>query len=46
MTPIWLASQLSPITTTEGVSVLPTHTFKDHPAIDVLFVPGGARRMA
>jgi cyclohexyl-isocyanide hydratase len=42
MTPIWLAPQIGPIATTEGVSVLPTHTFGDHPPIDLLFVPGGA----
>jgi cyclohexyl-isocyanide hydratase len=40
-TPIWLAARECPVETTEGVTVLPTHTFKDHPPIDILFVPGG-----
>ncbi len=41
MTPIWLAANKSVVETTEGVSVLPGHTFRDHPHIDILFVPGG-----
>ena len=41
LTPVWLAAQNGPIETTEGVSVLPTHTFNNHPKLDVLFVPGG-----
>ena len=40
-TPIWLAPTLSPILTSEGLSVVPSHTFDKHPPIDILFVPGG-----
>jgi cyclohexyl-isocyanide hydratase len=29
------------VETTDGVSVLPTHTFDDHPPLDVVCVPGG-----
>jgi cyclohexyl-isocyanide hydratase len=41
MVPVWLAARRGPGETTEGVSVLPTHTFDNHPHIDVIFVPGG-----
>jgi hypothetical protein len=36
--------QIEPVLTTEGVSVQPTHTFDQHPSIDVLFVPGGGSK--
>jgi len=39
--PTWLAAQMAPVTTTEGVSVMPNRTFAGAPMIDVLFVPGG-----
>ena len=38
---VWLAQRIESVLTTEGVCVLPTHTFDYHPPIDVLFVPGG-----
>ncbi len=40
--PVWLAKNLDPVPTSEGVTVNPQHTFDDHPDIDILFVPGGA----
>lgn len=41
-TPLWLADKKRPITTSEGMTVVPQYGFKDNfPAIDVLFVPGG-----
>lgn len=42
----WLAPTLDPVSTTEGVQVLPTHTFEEHPALDILFVPGGGASVA
>src|SRR4051812_37427409 len=39
--PVWLARDLGPVLTTEGVSVVPNYSFDYHPALDVLFVPGG-----
>jgi transcriptional regulator GlxA family with amidase domain len=42
MTPVWLAAHSNPVETTEGVSVLPTHAFADHPPINILFMPGGS----
>ena len=39
--PILIGKSLAPVMTTEGVSVVPSHTFVSHPRIDVLFVPGG-----
>ena len=38
---LWLRPRIESVLTTEGVYVLPTHTFDQHPPIDVLFVPGG-----
>lgn len=37
----WIAQELQPLPTTEGVSVMPTVTIDKAPALDVLFVPGG-----
>ena len=39
--PVWLAPTIAPVVTTEGVAVVPTHTFESHPALEILFVPGG-----
>lgn len=39
--PVWIAADLSPIATTEGVSVMPNATFGDHPPLSIVFVPGG-----
>jgi len=39
--PIWLAPELIPIMTTEGVAVTPGETFESAPEIDLLFIPGG-----
>lgn len=39
--PVWIAADLAPIPTTEGVSVMPNATFGDIREVDVLFVPGG-----
>jgi cyclohexyl-isocyanide hydratase len=38
---VWLAADLDPIPTTEGVSVMPNATFDDHQPLSILFVPGG-----
>jgi cyclohexyl-isocyanide hydratase len=43
---VWLAPTRDPITTTEGVEVLPGATFDDCGAIDILFVPGGGDAVA
>ena len=40
-TPVWIAATKELVTTTENVQVQPGFTFDDHPAIDLLFVPGG-----
>ncbi len=40
---VWLRPRIESVLTTENVCVLPTHTFDNHPPIDVLFVPGGGR---
>ena len=39
---IWLAEDLTPVATIEGVTVNAGYTFDEHPPIDVLFVPGGS----
>lgn len=39
--PIWLAKDMNPVMTSEGMTVNPQYTFSKHPQIDVLFVPGG-----
>jgi cyclohexyl-isocyanide hydratase len=39
--PFWLAADLAPIATTEGIQVLPNFSFDSHPDIDLMFVPGG-----
>ena len=40
--PIWLAAEKKPIKTSEGTFVYPQYSFSErHPAIDILFVPGG-----
>jgi cyclohexyl-isocyanide hydratase len=39
--PIWIAADLAPIPTTEGVTVNPNATFDDHPPLSIVFVPGG-----
>lgn len=39
---LWLAASRDPVITTENVSVLPAHTFDDHPPLDIVFVPGGS----
>lgn len=36
-----LAASLEPIETEKGLTILPTCSFNDCPAVDVLFVPGG-----
>jgi cyclohexyl-isocyanide hydratase len=42
VTPIWLAATSDPVTTTEGVQVVPGGTFDDPGGeIDIVFVPGG-----
>lgn len=47
---LWLAATLDPITTTEGVRVLPQKTFADvlaeQQGFDILFVPGGGDDVA
>lgn len=40
-TPVWIAADMSPIQTTEGVSVNPNFTFENHPPLSIVFVPGG-----
>lgn len=40
--PIWLAADLTPVATSEGVTVNAGYTFDEHPPIDLLFVPGGS----
>lgn len=39
--PVWIAANRDPVPTTEGVSVMPNATFDDHPALQMVFVPGG-----
>ncbi|MEM7257435.1 MAG: LamG-like jellyroll fold domain-containing protein, partial [Pseudomonadota bacterium] len=39
---VWLAECMSPVVTSEGVSVLPHATFDDARKIDILFMPGGS----
>lgn len=39
--PVWIAKDRTPITTSEGVSVMPRYTFEDCPELFMLFVPGG-----
>ncbi len=48
LTPIWAAPTLDPVTTTEGVQVLPSRTFESLAAepIEILFVPGGGSAVA
>lgn len=36
-----VAETLEPVRCAKGMRVLPDHTFDDHPAIDVVLVPGG-----
>lgn len=47
-TPVWAAPTRDPITTSEGVQVVPGATFKDVLAqpLTVLFVPGGGNEVA
>lgn len=40
-TPVWIAASTDPISTTEGVQVLPGYSFAEHPALSMIFVPGG-----
>ncbi len=41
-TPIWLAEEKRPIKTSAGTFVYPNYCFDEaHPAIDILYVPGG-----
>lgn len=40
-TPVWLASAMAPVQTTEGVQVMPNATFDNHPPLSMIFVPGG-----
>lgn len=46
--PIWVAPTCDPITTTEGVQVVPGDTFEGILArpIEILFVPGGGERVS
>ncbi len=39
--PVWIAPELDRVTTSEGLAVVPSHTFGSHPALDIVFVPGG-----
>ncbi|RMF14093.1 MAG: DJ-1/PfpI family protein [Gammaproteobacteria bacterium] len=41
-----IAGQASPVRARGGFSVLPHHTLHDHPALDVLLIPGGDHRDA
>ncbi len=43
---VWLAPSRDPITTTEGVQVLPGASFADAGKVDILFVPGGGDAVA
>src|SRR5262249_50714613 len=45
---VWAAPKIAPVTTTEGVQVLPGCTFANavKQPIDVLFVPGGGEKVA
>ncbi|MBF5000852.1 DJ-1/PfpI family protein [Nocardia sp. BSTN01] len=38
---VLIAERTDPIRCVNGMRVLPDHTFDDHPALDVLLVPGG-----
>ncbi len=46
--PVWAARTKAPVTTTEGVQVMPGRTFESlaGEAIEVLFVPGGGSKVA
>jgi cyclohexyl-isocyanide hydratase len=47
--PVWVAASLEPITTTEGVQVLPGDTFdgvRQKGPVEILFVPGGGGKVA
>ena len=48
LTPVWAAKTTAPITTSEGVQVVPGRTFDSlaDEAIEVLFVPGGGSKVA
>jgi cyclohexyl-isocyanide hydratase len=47
VTPVWLAPTCDPVTTTEGVQVVPGATFDDPGGdVDILFVPGGGDAVA
>jgi cyclohexyl-isocyanide hydratase len=47
VTPVWLAPTCEPVTTTEGVQVMPGGTFDDPGGdLDILFVPGGGDAVA
>lgn len=39
--PVWIAKDMSPVTTSEKVSVMPRYTFDNCPDLYMLFVPGG-----
>ena len=38
---VLIAESADPITTTGGMRVLPDYTLEDHPALDILLIPGG-----
>ena len=38
---VLIAEQAAPVRCAKGMRVLPDHTLTDHPALDVLLVPGG-----
>src|SRR5215475_4517515 len=40
-TAVLIAEQAGPVRCAKGMRVLPDHTLADHPALDVLLVPGG-----
>ncbi|WP_030902807.1 DJ-1/PfpI family protein [Streptomyces sp. NRRL F-5126] len=40
-TAVLIAEREGPVRCAKGMRVLPDHTFGDHPALDVLLVPGG-----
>ncbi|MEW2580444.1 DJ-1/PfpI family protein [Streptomyces syringium] len=40
-TAVLIAERPGPVRCNKGMRVLPDHTFDDHPALDVLLVPGG-----
>jgi len=41
---VWVAATLDPITTTEGVLVIPHSTFDNCPSLQIVFVPGGGSK--